>query len=455
MKNKVLLLIAGCCAWLLSSCLNSDDEVVAPYYPNCQIASFSLSSDSLSILSSVKFTIDQLNGQIFNADSLPYGTELKDKVTGTISYVNSSVVNGMEVLQLATGDTVLWNGSDSLDFSQPIIFKVNAYDGMTNKVYRAWINIHQVQPDSMVWSMDGSLPVTAAVKSQKTLLRKQSESTYIYMYVQTASAGYQLFRSPAGALAWSEVGLTGLPASGLLLKQLAELEGRLYVAAETGELYSSSDGATWQQVAEAPQVKALYGVVGSGDKQTPALLAVVETAEGLQFASMTARQVWTMGEAVPADFPVSGFATANYFAMHFEYLLAAGGRSANQTLLNSVWGTRDGLNWALYTPEGYDPFSAREDVMLTPYDDRLFLIGGLDANGKGLKDMYVSTDHGITWAAPDSMILLPESFLGRGAASVLVDSDQFLYIVGGSSSKQGNELNEVWRGRINRLGFKN
>ena len=350
MKNKVLLLIAGCCAWLLSSCLNSDDEVVAPYYPNCQIVSFSLSSDSLSMLSSVKFTIDQINGQIFNADSLPYGTEMKYKVTGTISYVNSSVVNGMEVFQLATGDTVLWNGSDSLDFSQPIIFKVNAYDGMTNKVYRAWINIHQVQPDSMVWSMDGPLPVPAAVKSQKTLLRNQSEDTYIYMYVQTAAAGYQLFRSSTGTLAWSEVGLSGLPASGLLLKQITELEGRLYVAAETGELYSSSDGATWQQVAEAPQIKALYGVVGSGDKQTPALLAVVETAEGLQFASMTARQVWTMGEAVPAEFPVSGFATANYFAMHFDYLLAVGGRSADQTLLNSTWGTRDGLNWALYTP---------------------------------------------------------------------------------------------------------
>ena len=248
--------------------------------------------------------------------------------------------------------------------------------------------------------------------------------------------------------------MSGLPASGLLLKQITELEGRLYVAAETGELYSSSDGATWQQVAEAPQVKALYGVVGSGDKQTPALLAVVETAEGLQFASMTARQVWTVGEVVPADFPVSGFATANYFSMHFDYLLAVGGRSADQTLLNSTWGTRDGLNWALYTPEGYNHFSAREGVMLTPYDDRLFLIGGLDADGQGLKDIYVSTDHGITWAAPDSMILMPESFQGRGDASVQVDADQFLYIVGGKSSTKGNELNEVWRGRINRLGFK-
>ena len=52
------------------------------------------------------------------------------------------------------------------------------------------------------------------------------------------------------------------------------------------------------------------------------------------------------------------------------------------------------------------------------------------------------------------MILMPESFQGRGDASVQVDADQFLYIVGGKSSTQGNELNEVWRGRINRLGFK-
>ncbi len=58
---------------LFSSCLNSSSEEVE-YSPDAQIYAFSLSSatDSTDVLSATQFTIDQINGKIFNTEPLPY-----------------------------------------------------------------------------------------------------------------------------------------------------------------------------------------------------------------------------------------------------------------------------------------------------------------------------------------------------------------------------------------------
>ena len=78
MKNRIVLFIAGCCALLLSSCLGSDDTQYE-LSKDCQILSFSLSNDSIPGLKDVVFTIDQVEGKIFNIDSMPYGTKLDEK----------------------------------------------------------------------------------------------------------------------------------------------------------------------------------------------------------------------------------------------------------------------------------------------------------------------------------------------------------------------------------------
>ena len=46
MKNRIVLFIVGCCALFLASCIN-DEEVEYELSRDCQILSFSLSSDSI------------------------------------------------------------------------------------------------------------------------------------------------------------------------------------------------------------------------------------------------------------------------------------------------------------------------------------------------------------------------------------------------------------------------
>jgi hypothetical protein len=83
-----------------------------------------------------------------------------------------------------------------------------------------------------------------------------------------------------------------------------------------------------------------------------------------------------------------------------------------------------------------------------------FLIGGFSTAGKGTSDIYLSIDKGVSWALADSMVMLPAVYTGRGDASVVVEKSKFMLIFGGKSTTGGSELNETWRGRINRLGFK-
>ena len=48
---------------------------------------------------------------------------------------------------------------------------------------------------------------------------------------------------------------------------------------------------------------------------------------------------------------------------------------------------------------------------------------------------------------------MPVDYKARGFASVQVDKEKYMLIFGGKENTNANELDQIWRGRINRLGF--
>ena len=249
---------------------------------------------------------------------------------------------------------------------------------------------------------------------------------------------------------WRPLALTGLPAEGLQLSQAVAYEDRLYIPATDGRLYESADGMTWGAVEDAPSIYTLLGEVKPGVNQPSALSAIVDREGTLVFYAMNQEREWTEGDAVASEFPVTGFGVSRYASVHHEYLLIAGGRSAADKVLNTTWATMDGLSWAVLA-SGDANFSAREGAMVANYDDKLFLIGGIDASGKALKDIYQSFDNGITWALQDTMVVLPADYQARAFSSIIVDEENFVNLFGGKTSADANDLNQLWRGRINRL----
>lgn len=455
MENRILLFSTCCFILLLSSCLGSDDNNYDyDIAKNCQISSFVLKHDSISSLSTTAFTIDQVNGQIFNQDSLPYGTEV-DKVVATVSYATSISIGAIQVIQEAVGDTIYWNGTDSLDYSKPVKFIITAYDGITKKTYDTKLNVHQIVPDSMVWNQENSSLPGVSVSERRTIAFTAEETEYYYMYAREAD-GYHLYTgSPSNLTTWTPQELTGLPENTILWEQLTEYEKNLYVPTTDHKLYRSADGKAWDLVDSNPLIISLLGVIHEETTaKRPSALAAIISIDGVShFASMDKTGAWFEGIEVPALFPVTGSAPLSFNLMYRERLLLAGGKTSEGEVLADVWSTMDGVSWALTTSP--NTFEAREGASIALYDSTFFIVGGFDAEGIALKDIYRSKDNGLNWVLSDTLAVMPESYKARAYTSMIVDDEtKYMYLFGGKDTKGKNDLGDLWRGRINRLGFK-
>jgi hypothetical protein len=446
------LLIAGL-AFLMSSCLGSDSTTIDDWnLGNAQIATFSLSNDSIKGLSDVVFTIDQVNGKIYNRDSMPHGTVIDEKVICSISYEFAAL--GTLFVSQETGDTVYWNGSDSVDFSSPVWITVYPYDGVSTKTYEAWINIHRVNPDSIIWELSPDLISGKSFSEMKVLL--YNDLYYMYAKVPSVSGTgveCELYRSETSdRMEWEPASITGLPGN-TVLSRMTEYGNFLYAFTADGELFRSADGQRWSQVGEAPHIYTLLGAIPE-DKTggVPVLSGISKTDETLKFVVMNDQMEWQTGAVAPASFPLSGFGVLNYEAMYHSYLAVSGGRDQGGDLSGQTWSTMNGLSWVSVTNR-QSTFSAREGSAFFHYDTLFYLLGGMDASGTALKDLYYSKDKGVTWWQ-DTVHVMPEDYAARGFSSVIIDEDNYILLFGGKAGKDTNILNELWRGRINRLGFK-
>ncbi len=460
MKNKLVLFIAGCCGMLFSACLGTK-EYNYELGKDCRIITFSLSNDSIKGLSDVVFTIDQVNGRIFNADSMPYGTVLNQKVVCKIQ-MGQAVYNCQ--VYPGVGEAFYWNMEDSLDFSREVRFVTKSLEGDIQKTYIAKVNIHQVVPDSMSWSQLTVPAQSTSLREEKVVVLHRNETDYYYMYTlpTDAHAGYRLYRTPVSNPAdWTELPVSGLPSGEIRLHQLTVYENRLFAVTASGALYISDNGETWSVAESAPVVKSLIGSLSlrknaSGEVSRPALLAAVIEKEGNAYwATMDPSMQWTEGNALPATgFPVDGFAATLYQTAHHSHLLILGGKDRSNSLLNTVWITDDGREWVKISRDEAASFEKQEGAAVIVYDDKLFMLSGIQADGKASSAIYWSKDGGLNWKKSTALVLMPDGFKPRGFTSIHVDKQQHLFLFGGKETRDSGVLNQIWRGRINRLGFK-
>lgn len=451
-KIKFYGLLIGSVMLMVTSCLRDDDVDVSNWMlGNAQIASFTLSHDSIDGLSDVKFTIDQVNGRIFNKDSMPFGTMIDkfNKVVCKVTYDNSSI-GVLNVLFIPhTGDSI-WGTADSIDFSKPVKMVVYPHDAVSTKTYEARLNVHQVNPDTFVWQKYADPLTATSIQDMKVVPFGDA----YYMYVREYDA-YYLYTMPVAEPRNPVLSnLSGFPKNPIL-SQIVVFEGDLYVLSEAGELFRSLDGKNWLSVTNTPLLKALIGTLPENTvtKRESVLTGIAAEDEAFIFVTMTKSGVWQTGSNMPEAFPLSGFGDGvNYEAMYYPRLVIAGGRTAGDQLSNEVWNTTDGLSWSSMTNRKA-PFSPREGANISFYDDCVFLVGGINADGVAQKDIYYSRDKGINWKK-DSLYVMPDTYKARGFSSMMVDENNYMLLFGGKVAVDDTYvLNELWRGRINRLGF--
>lgn len=159
----------------LSSCLGESTSYT--YYNDAAITAFKLGTLKRTMhtlkktdgtdstytttldCSGYTFYIDQNEGRIWNADSLPVGINTS-KALCTITTKNSS--SAMPVKSLNSDSLSWYSSTDSLDFSSVREFRVYNSNGTACRTYTVQVNVHNEEADSCVWTQ---LPENSQIAS--------------------------------------------------------------------------------------------------------------------------------------------------------------------------------------------------------------------------------------------------------------------------------------------------
>lgn len=420
----------------ITSCLDSDDNY--EYSPDATIHAFAL--DTVYGVN-YKFTINQFGpngiGEIYNQDSLPVGS---DTIIDKILIKTLTTVSGVVTSKNSLGEDTIMNLSDSLDLRNPITVKVwstealsGAFEGLT-KEYKITVNVHKQDPDSMQWAKMKGLPASITGVQKSVLLGNE-----ILVY-----AGLEVYKGTIDAqsstVATWEKKTTNLPEE---LTSVVRFGDKLYATTVNKKVYSSSEGVSWyEETALGDNVERLLAAFPES------LRAIVADTEGKYFAKSDGVTGWIKEETVPETFPQNEIVSAVYTSpTRVSSAILVG--TPNQTDQYTVpwFTTAADPGWAeMNTTAGTDTPYPSCPYMTNPsiihYNDAFYIFGG-DFNG------FSKSLNGIAWYPADSKFWMPEEFKNKSDKqySAVVDDNNFIWIIWNDG--------EIWRGRLNKLGFKN
>lgn len=439
MRRHLLAFIAGFLTLCIgfSACLNSDEKYT--YSSDATIQAFAL--DEVNGVD-YKFTIDQLNRIIYNADSMPVGADtiidriLIKTLTTSGYYISSGAAAGLM-------DT-LFSTSDSVDLRNPIVLTVHAADGGTKRDYTIRVNVHRQDPDSLVWDDENSLTgfyTDALGERQQAVILK--ENLFVYANIHGDIEAREMSVAVPGEYAWSTPSISGLPED-VRLNSLTNFRDRLYAATESGDIYRSDDGYAWTRI------ESLSGNVKTLVCALPDVLSAViaDPESGKEHFCTTDGEgdtpVWTEGEEPEEGFPTDNLSsTLLTTATGIAKAVVVGDPETGDTQ-TVPWFTTDGRGWA--------DLSTTSDLYCPPLNRPVILYydGAYYLSGSGLDTFYTSQT-GIAWKSVTKKFRWPASIKGRAFRSIAVDRHQYIWLIVGGTD---NRPNEVWRGRLNRLGFE-
>ncbi len=472
-------------------------------YSSTAITSFNIKPNSkvLTHLDSVFFTIDLLEARIFNADSLPYGTDVSKLVMNLGSETVSKVTVKYTDAKTLEEKEITYGSSDSINFNEPVTLTVLSANELYERTYDVKVNVHRMKPDSLCWGSlaYSALPATSAPLSQKTV--KLGDK--VYCLTQSASEySVASTTAPADNSSWqiSKLSMPFVP----VVESFNATDDALFILSDSGDLYTSADGKMWTSTG----VSGWYSVIGGyGSK-----LLGVGVCDNDYKAAIYPADIQVEASPLPEGFPVSGHSQTIIYTTEWSaapQAIFVGGRCADGSMSSATWGF-DGTHWTRFStlPEKI----ALEGVTLIPYTtfsvnttnwtvssyNTLIAFGGRAADGSVSHNLYISRDWGLNWHLGDDLMTLPDdmpamsfaqgiivdsvlgddasavsgwnnistaapnklwwditdmSTIGRASVPVSSWTCPYIYIFGGVA-ENGVLYDTVWRGVINRMTFK-
>ncbi len=436
---KYLYRIAGVFLWILvlTSCLGSNSTEYEQS-KDAQIYSFSITSrtDTSNFFDETRFSIDQIKGEIFNRDSLPYLFDV-DSVMLNIQPSNSARFSSI-VIKLEEGDsTYTWNSKDSVALHRLRSVETTAEDGKTTIAYKIAVNVHQQDPYIINWDDVVKNYLDGAVENQKTVLFQDKFITYY----KTAGEVRASVASVSDAKSWQPIVVAGLPANLNLASVLPVVNSEtpiLYVADNAKNVYVSADGASWEKIDSDYKVAAVYGELPFITGEF-AILTAVEVEGALKFATTNDFVSYDILNNLPSGLPIDNFSSVslnNPTVYSAKYIILYSD--------NKIWIVQK--NEDVITTIAEDISIDIDDAQLFLYDDKVYMLASEGDKNK----LYFSRNYGLDWTWGGENQIVSEDMAFRSGSSVIADEDNFIWIFGGKSFSQ-TQIVDVWRGRLNKL----
>jgi len=391
-------------------------------------------------------TINQRDNTIENRDSLPYGSQL-DAVIATISFDGSVLT----YRQKGSEDWTAYNATDSLDLTGPLELQLTSNDNQSSRIYTLKVNVHQQEGDSLYWEacetdasqlkdltdmkafvLNGKVTVLGKTLSQSSL----EERLLAVTLPSPEEEGQRTEES------WTP----DLPAEADV-QTLRQHGGMLYLSTSDGRIFSSSDAMTWQQ-----EGSAYSGPLTLVERTEHFFYAI---SEGKMLRSADA-SLWEEDklDTDPACLPAADIRALTLQQANGNSRIVMVGSNENFTnavVWNKMWNEsekEESAGWVFFpwSQDNSIPCPLLENFNLLPYDGKCIAFGKTvsDETHKAFDAMYISQDYGITWR-PSTELHLPIGLEGtEDCVASTVTEDNFIWIITNS---------QVWRGRLNRLGF--
>jgi hypothetical protein len=429
MRIKLLSAIAGLVltSAAMSSCLGGEETV--EYSSNAIIQAFEL--DTINGVS-YTFTIDQLNGKIYNQDSLPVGS---DTIIDNILITNMTVSGLMSIRNYDDTQDSLFTISDSVNLAgtmeKPFRVKVWAPDMVVTKEYTIEVRVHQQVPDSLSWCAEPWTTNYAPAITGKQKAAVLNKTIFVY------AAGQPVYyTSTADGKTWTSQQAAGLPSTDIT--SITTFLGRLYATVDgSTKVYSSEDGLNWSDAGLGDNIVRVISEING------TLTAIQKDGDSYAFCTTDGTTI-TAGDAMPEDFPINDI-TATHFtnSTGVETVIAAGcvANPTDETTATVPWAYMSGQSWVDFSTESKYKCPLLETPSIMYYGGQFYMLG------KDFTTFYYSVA-GLVWKESEELFMLPEAIRGSEADySMVVDENNFIWIMRSTP-------NEVWRGRLNRLGFK-
>lgn len=446
--KRYVIVIMIALVFSLVSCMNDSQNTVTNVTNDCAITNVVLGSlkrvvttrknsgKDTTYLTTVygglyPMYIDQLNKEIYNADSLPLGTKVKSVVFSTFT------ADGAVAYRNEAGSDTLYSTTDSVDFTSPRLFTCYSYSGKAKKTYTVRVNVRKTNPDLFVWSKVGTEPEFAAIHGMKAVVK----SGILHVFAKQDGRPLLFTTQTDSTTGWTKSDLSGdVPAQ---IGEVVVFKDRFWGVCGS-DIVVSENGMYWTK-AEMQGLQSASSVIGSSHSFLFAAGTdgVYKSKDGATWSKET---IDSSFDLLPKS-DLAFTALSMNFNESFENLFWSGLASDGKLSLwkKTIDNTSENNDvWSYYpvTEEIKYPLPQLKSPVMFSYDEKALYVGCLNDT---LSAFYVTTDAGRNWIPAANVYVHPRAVAADEVACA-VDSNNYVWLICSGSG-------EVWRGRLNKLAI--